>query len=144
MDRNTSKIKHEGIVIHIDPERIEIMFVSASACASCHAEGVCSVSDIKEKEVYVPNFGEDYTIGEHVMLELQQALGFKAVYYAYVQPFLLVLIGLIVYTSLEFSELLSGLLSLSVLFPYYFLLYTQREKLEKKYSFKIRKIKNKF
>lgn len=144
MGKKENNIQHQGIVKSIDSDKIEVMFVSLSACASCHAKGVCSVSDIKEKEVFVKNTGELYNLGEQVLVELEQSLGFKAVWFAYILPFFVVLSILVLFTALKFSELKAGIISLLSLIPYYFVLYLFKNKLSKTYSFKIKKLHNKY
>jgi sigma-E factor negative regulatory protein RseC len=64
--------------------------------------------------------------------------GFKALFYGYVFPFMLIMAILIILTSLQFSEGLSGLISLSVLVPYYFVLYLTRNKIRKSFEFEIK------
>jgi len=139
MSSKNTNIQHEGIVKRVDANEVEVSFISVAACASCHAKGVCGASDIKEKEVIVPNSGMDLKVGEHVMLELKQSLGMKAVFLGYILPFLIVLGVLIVLTILKFSELKAGLYSLLALVPYYIALYYQKDRLSKTYSFQIKK-----
>lgn len=38
-------IEHEGIIDHIDGDTAHVKIDSVSACASCHAKGVCSAAD---------------------------------------------------------------------------------------------------
>lgn len=142
MSNKNSNIQHQGIVKSVDNNEVSVMFVSTSACASCHAKGVCSVSDIKEKEIVIANSLETYTIGEKVLVELKQSLGFRAVFYAYILPFLIILLSLIVLTSLKVNELYAGLISLSLLIPFYLILYLLKDSLKKTYSFQIRKTQN--
>jgi sigma-E factor negative regulatory protein RseC len=67
-------------------------------------------------------------------------MGWKATLLAYVIPFMLVLITLLVLNSLQTDELLMGLGSLAILVPYFTALYLGRERLRNSFSFTIRKI----
>ena len=71
---------------------------------------------------------------------MKQSLGYKAMLLAYGLPFLMVLMALIIFTTLHFSELIAGLGSLSILVPYYLIIYYFRDKLQKTFTFTIRKI----
>ncbi|MFW6094905.1 MAG: SoxR reducing system RseC family protein, partial [Bacteroidota bacterium] len=111
-----------------------------SACASCHAKGVCTASDMENKEVEVIAEPTNYNIGEQVNIVLQQSLGFKALLYGYVYPFFLLLITLIILSFIFKNELIVGIGALSVLIPYYILLYFYKDRLQKVFSFKIQKL----
>ena len=52
------KISHDGIVKNINSDSIDVMVVSISACAACHAKSACTMSDTSEKIISVskPDF----------------------------------------------------------------------------------------
>ena len=111
--------------------------VNESACSSCHAKGACSVSDYQDKEIEISNFSKNYTSGQEVTIIFKESKGFTALFFAYVLPFLLVLTTLILVSSLKNNELLAGLLSLAILFPYYITLYFFRHLLKKVFNFEV-------
>jgi sigma-E factor negative regulatory protein RseC len=133
-------IEHSGRIISIKGNLIRVQFLSLSGCASCHAKGVCTASDMAEKTVDAIGNGSLFTVGEKVLVTLKQTLGFRAVFYGYVFPFLLTLLLLIVLTSLGFNEAIAGLGALAVLLPYYVILYILRKRIQKKFTFSVRKI----
>lgn len=135
-------ITHQGIINKITESAIDVTIVSRSLCASCHAKGACSVSDIQEKTVTVYTNGvNSFREGETVDLLLKKSLGFVALGYAYLLPFIILLGTLLI--SLQFyGELFSGILSFAVLIPYYTVLYTFRNKLKKTFTFQIEKHKS--
>jgi len=45
----SKSIEHKGIIESINGSRINVSFIALSGCASCHAKGYCSTSDMKEK-----------------------------------------------------------------------------------------------
>ncbi|MCK4629979.1 MAG: SoxR reducing system RseC family protein [Bacteroidales bacterium] len=134
----TKEIEHPGVITSIDSSKIKVNITTYSACSSCNAEGICSISDVKDKMVEVPNTG-DFFVGQEVQVILNQTLGFKALYLGYVQPFIVVLITLIITSSLTRNEVLAGLISLGALAPYYLVLYYYKEKIRNKFTFAIKK-----
>lgn len=130
-------ISHEGIIENISGNKIFVSILSVSACSSCHSKSMCSVSEMKEKQVEVriqPN--HSYQIGQKVKVSLTKRNGNLAVIYGYLIPFLLLIVTLLI--SVEyFNELISGLLAIAVLPPYYFLLYIFRQRLANKFEFTV-------
>jgi sigma-E factor negative regulatory protein RseC len=133
-------IEHKGKIDSIEGNRIKIHFLNISACASCHAKGVCTASDMENKEVEVTDYSGNFNTGEEVRVLLQQSLGFKALLWGYVVPFLVVLTGLFVLSSLTNNEVIAGVGALSLLVPYYIALYLLKERIKKVFSFTIQKI----
>ena len=134
----TKEIEHPGVITSIDSSKIKVNITTYSACSSCSVKGICSISDVKDKMVEVPNTG-DFSVGQEVQVILHQTLGFKALYLGYVQPFIVVLITLIITSSLTRNEVLAGLISLGALAPYYLVLYYYKEKIRNKFTFAIKK-----
>jgi len=134
----TKEIEHPGVITNIDSSKIKVNITTYSACLSCSAKGICSISDIKDKMIEVPNTG-DFSVGQEVQVILHQTLGFKALYLGYVQPFIVILITLIITSSLTRNEVLAGLISLGALAPYYLVLYFYKEKIRNKFTFAIKK-----
>lgn len=135
----TSKeIKHPGVITSIDSSKIKVNITTYSACSSCGAKGICSISDVKDKIVEVPKIG-DFSVGQKVQVILHQTQGFKALYLGYVQPFIVVLITLFIASSLTRNEILAGLISLGSLALYYLVLYFYKEKIRNKFTFAIKK-----
>jgi positive regulator of sigma E activity len=138
--QDTKTIEHKGFIKSIENGLIKVSILAQSACASCHAKGGCSVSDVQDKTIEIYNNSDSYQVGENVNVILEQKLGFKALFLGYVLPFIIVLTSLIILSVLTKNEALSGLVSLGLLIPYYIGLYSQKEKLKKIFSFKIEKL----
>lgn len=132
------EISHKGIIKKLSENSIIVGIINESACSSCHAKGVCSAADMKDKEVEIIHFSGDYTTGQSVEVVGRTSQGFKALFYGYLLPFILIMIVLISLNILQFNEGLSGLLSLSILIPYYFILYLNRNKIRKSFEFEIK------
>lgn len=130
---------HDGIVDRVEGEKVFVNIVSMSACVSCHAKGLCNMSEIQEKsiEAELPQ-GWHPQAGDKVRLEMEERLGSKAVLLGYFYPFLLVVAALIAFTTAGIDEGFSALIALSLLIPYYTILYFSRNKLRKSFAFRIK------
>ena len=134
------EVAHKGIVTAVDPQFTTVTIVSESACASCHAAGLCGMSESVHKTVKVatPQAGACLP-GDEVNVVLRTSMGHKAVWIAYVIP-LAVLMGVILgLLSAGVSEPLSGLSGIAAAAAYYGLVWLFRERLQDQYIFTIRK-----
>ncbi len=131
------KVLHAGVIQDVSENKITVAIINASACSSCHAKGACLASDMKEKEIEIYNFSGNYHPGQHVNIVGSASQGFKAAFYGYVLPFILVFTTLIISILLTQSEGLSGLLALAILIPYYASLYFFRNKIKSSFEFEI-------
>lgn len=132
-------ISHKGTVLKSDADYIYVVIKAESACGSCHAKGFCDMGSAGEKMIEVKRTGNtQYTSGEEVNVVMTESLGMTAVVLAYVLPFIILFAVLLVSLAFLKNELISGLLSIAVLVPYYFILYFRRNKLKKAFSFTIR------
>ncbi len=135
-------ISHKGVIKELSDNKIIVGIINESACASCHAKGVCTVADMKDKEVEIRHFEGDFRIGQQVLVVGKTSQGFKALFYGYLLPFLLLMAVLIVSLSVTENEGLSGLLALGVTIPYYFTIYLFRDRLKKHFEFEIKAIQS--
>ena len=133
-------IEHRGKIDWIDGSKVHVHFVSMSACASCHAKGVCTASDMESKEVEVNDDSGQFNEGEEVEVLMHRSMGFKALIYGYMIPFLLVVVTLFVSSALFASEAAAGITSLAVLVPYYLWLYYNQSRFKKRFHFELQKI----
>jgi sigma-E factor negative regulatory protein RseC len=131
------KVLHSGIIQAVSEDKLTVTIVSASACSSCHAKGACLASDMKEKEIDIYRFDGEYHQGQLVNIVGQTSQGYKAAFYGYVLPFIVVFTTLLVTISLTHNDGLSGLLSLAILIPYYAVLYFFRNNLKRSFEFEI-------
>jgi positive regulator of sigma E activity len=132
-------IDHEGIIEHITGNVAHVRISSVSACAACHAKGVCGAADQEEKYIDVPLKGVDYLTGERVRVMVARHLGFKAVALGYVYPFLLLMAVLVTLTLAGISELRAGGIALLSLLPYYLVLFLARKRIDSSFTFTIQK-----
>lgn len=132
-------VEHRGIVDHCDKDSVHVKILSQSACASCKLNGVCGM-DTKAKVIEVDNCSaSEFSSGDEVNVGISEKLGYKALFFGYLLPFIIVLIVLLVSMGISGNEGLSGVLALSSLLPYYITLSLLRDKLKKSFRFSINK-----
>lgn len=134
-------IRHTGTVESIEGSHIRVRIVQTSACASCAAHQYCNSSESKEKIVDVTDRQAAATcrVGQQVEVVGSTSMGMKAVFLAFGAPFL-VLVA-VLYAAIRLTggdEVVSALASLASLATYYLILYMYREKLRKKFTFKLK------
>lgn len=118
------------------------MILSQSACSSCKSKEVCSIFDSKEKLITLKTDSADYRIGERVNVVLEEKTGTLAVLFAYVIPFIVMIIILVIGFYTKMNEPVIGGLVLVSLILYYIILYLFRDLFNKKVTFKVEKISN--
>lgn len=132
-----NQVGHDGIVISRTDRMVKVRFTAHSACAGCHAKGVCSVSNVEEKEVDVPNNGYDVTVGDKVEVLLELRQGFRAILLAYLLPLVLFLVVLFAVYAISGREEVAGLAAIGSLIPYYAGLYFLRKRIAGSVNFRL-------
>lgn len=136
-----NRVEHEGKIIDISADYISVEIVNKSACAACHAKGVCAASDESIKVIEVPydisTLVRDYQVGDTVNIVMKGSLGLKAIWIAYVVPLIVLVASIIVFHLCGMSELATGLGALAVVAVYYFVVFLFRNKLSKIFTFYI-------
>lgn len=135
------EIRHRGVVFDISGRRIDVSVKPEEACGSCKAKSVCAAGDGGQRIVSVMSEVPDmFSIGEEVEVSTARIMGVKAVIYAYVIPFVIMLSLLLALLEAGVSESTAGLSALCGVAAYYIVLFFFRRKLEKTIIFKIHKI----
>ena len=156
-----NEIKHTGTIIAIEGETVRVKIEQSSACSACQAKAMCTSTDKKEKIIEVamrqtaaltedrpaapdrrqnpePRT-ENLKIGDTVEVIIKQRMGWKAVVIAYIVP-LIVLVGTLAVLDMRMeSEALAGVIALGVTGVYFIVLRLFRNKLQREFSFSIRK-----
>lgn len=135
-------IGHEGVVTAVTHQGYRVSIVSKSACASCHAKGLCSASDMAEKEIEVKatQTGE-FKVGDKVSVNLEESLGMRAVWLVYAIPAVILVTFLLYLQRLGVSELVTGLSVLGAVVMYFFVLYLLKNRIGKQFYFTISSLK---
>lgn len=136
---SNSEISHRGRIVSITPEVTTVEIVSESACAACHAKGLCSLGDSTVKQVELPTRGWDnYSVGQEVSVVLRASMGHKAVWLAYVIPLVVMVASLLLTLSAGGSELLAGLVAIGAVALYYGVIWLLHGRLRNEYIFNIK------
>jgi len=131
-----SVIVHSGKVLSVASGKVLVSIISESACSSCHAAGLCGMSESKEKQVEANvRSGDSFYVGEQVNVLLQSSMGHKAVWLAYVIPLVILVSSLMVALGCGTGELLAGVVACAASAAYYFVLWLLRGKLQNSYVF---------
>lgn len=138
-------IKHQGVIESIDGNVIRVKILQVSACASCNVKGYCTAADVKEKIVTVTDLNAStYQNGEKVWVVGQSSVGIVAILFAFVLPFLVVIVSLFVLMTIWSNELLASIGALAVLIPYYCILWLNKKRLANKLLFVIQPMDSKY
>ena len=132
------KIRHEGVIQSIDEQGIHVRIVQTAACASCKVASQCQMSDKKEKIVDVDNDGTvNVKEGDSVVVYTEESMGFKAVFLAFILPFLFMVGALVGVSAITHDEPLAALAGIVMLIPYYWVMFTRKDMLKKQFQFKL-------
>ncbi|MBQ1656170.1 MAG: SoxR reducing system RseC family protein, partial [Bacteroidales bacterium] len=120
----------------IDPDITTIEIIAESACASCHAKGLCGLGEEKVKQIQVRTSAwTPRQVGDEVEVVLKKSMGYKAVFIAYGLPLVVLFAALMLLGALGVGELWAGLGALGAVAVCYFVLFLFRNKISKDYSF---------
>lgn len=131
-------ISHEGRIVDITSQFTTVEIISASACSSCHAAGLCGVSSAVTKVIQIPTTTGNWKEGQIVEVCLKRSMGFKAVWLAYAIPLAVLLAVLLGLNAAGVGELASGLIAIAAVGVYYLVLWLFRDRLRNEYSFYIK------
>ncbi len=140
-NQGQNTINHEGIISKISYGVLTVSLKGNINCEACNAKAACGVSESNSKEIEIETNNSSFQLNEQVEVILAKQLGLKAVFWAYVFPFVLVLVVLFV-SSNFLKEWQAGLIALFVLAPYYFTLYVLKNLFKK--TFKVSILKNNY
>ncbi len=135
----TKDISHTGKITGITPEFTTVEIVSSSACSSCHAKGLCGMSEDKIKTIMVPTDPyASYSVGDEVNVLLKKTMGLKAVWISYVIPLAILMILILSLSAVTVHEVYAGLGAVAGVALYYLVIYLFRDKLSKDFVFYIK------
>ncbi len=135
----TQQICQSGVVDRVVDQKVFVKIEVQAACGQCRAKSHCGMVESAGKiaEVHTED-AQKYAVGQQVELLLERSLGYKALLLGYIYPFLVLLVSLFVAFLITGSEGLSALIAVSLMAPYYAILYRNRDKLRSTFRFRIR------
>ncbi len=135
-----NEIAHTGKIIEITPDFTSVEIVASSACSSCHAKGLCGMSEEQEKIIMLPT--DPYTVyevGEEVRIYTKMTMGLKAVWISYVVPLMVLMIFILSLSGIIDNEFVLGGVAVAGVAVYYFVIWLLRDRLSDQFEFYIRK-----
>lgn len=134
-----SQIEHRGVVECVVPHGVRVVIVQETACAACAAASLCHSAEHKEKVVEAHcSDASRYQKGQEVTVVGDVSLGLQAVLWTYVVPLVLLMTVLMGASRLAGSDGVAALAALASLVPYYGVLYLLRDRLQRRFSFRIK------
>ena len=131
-------LQHRGVVQSVADGRVTVSVKPESACAGCHAKGVCGESGSERLITVVTDRASEYCVGERVVVALlKESMAMSSVVWGYVVPLVVLLAALFGSVALGFSDGASALISLVAVAIYYAGLYIARRVFERKIEFTI-------
>ena len=131
-----NEITHAGKILEITPDFTTVQIIVSSACSSCHAKGLCGMSEEEEKVIMLPTDPyATYKVGDQVQVCTKMSMGLKAVWISYVIPLaILMILILSLYDVIE-SEVYCALTAIGGVAVYYFFVWLFRNKLSNEFMF---------
>lgn len=133
-------IEQKGVIKEIDEGLAKVLITSYSSCVNCESKVACNIGESAIKEIDVPITSGFFSVGEQVIILMKRSIGIKAVTLAYFIPFVILMSSLAITNSFQLEEILSGIISIFILIPYFIILYLFRNKINKTFSFSLKKI----
>ncbi|MBT8302437.1 MAG: SoxR reducing system RseC family protein [Maribacter sp.] len=133
-----SMVRHDGVISKISNNIVTVALKGNINCDACNAKAICGASESNAKEIEVQHVSQPLGLNENVTVLLKKSLALRAVFLAYVFPFI-VLLGTLLIASYYYEEWIAGLLALAVLIPYFAILYALRNSFKKEFKVSILK-----
>ena len=133
-----STLQHRGVVQSVAEGMVTVSVKPESACAGCHAKGICGESGSERViRVKTPSAAE-YSVGDRVVVALlKESMAMSSVVWGYVAPLVVLLVALFGSVAIGFADGASALISLGAVAIYYVGLYIARRVFERKIEFTI-------
>lgn len=132
------EVSHSGIIRSVGPQKTVVEIISQSACAACHAQGICTAADAVKKQVEVPT-EPGTAVGQEVEVVLRESMGMKAVLLSYVVPVLILLAVVVSLSYTGLHELWIGAAGLFGVGLWYLLLWLMRGRFAHEYVFTLKR-----
>lgn len=134
-------IERSATITAIADGEVCLTVLRPSACSHCEAAGHCHASESRLETITLERsqLPSDIALGDQVSLEMQSALGMRAVLLTMVVPTILIIATTILLSYLEVSTLAQILIALGVATLYMLLLWLMRHRFERTFTFTVRK-----
>ena len=134
-----NEIVHAGKILEITPDFTTVQIIVSSACSSCHAKGLCGMSEEEEKVIMLPTDPyATYNVGDEVQVCTKMAMGLKAVWISYVIPLIILMILILSLSTIVEREAYRALIAIGGVAVYYLFVWLFRDKLSNEFVFYIK------
>lgn len=134
-----NEITHKGKITEITPDFTTVEIIASSACSSCHAKGLCGMSEEQEKIIMLPTDPyATHQVGDEVEICTKMTMGLKAVWISYVIPLGVLMILILSLSGIFENEALRGLAAIAGVGVYYFIIWIFRDRLKNEFTFYIK------
>lgn len=134
-----NEITHKGKITEITPDFTTVEIIASSACSSCHAKGLCGMSEEQEKIIMLPTDPyATHKVGDEVEICTKMTMGLKAVWISYVIPLAVLMILILSLSGIFENEALRGLAAIAGVGVYYFIIWIFRDRLKNEFTFYIK------
>lgn len=136
----SQRIEHLGTVEHIDQGRVRVVVEQQSACAACHAKGICGEQGSRKIIDVATADASAYEVGERVRVALESnTMALQSVVWGYGLPFVVLIVALLVAKAAGATDGIAALSTLISVAIYYGVLYVLRGYFERNIKFTISK-----
>lgn len=126
------------VAVYPDQKRVEAEMTVSSACGSCKAKAVCGGSESQQRIVSAyTEHPEIYKEGDEVTISIEQIMGYKAIFYSYIMPLIVMLVALVA-THSRYGDLVAGVSALGACAVYFVILAFFRKRLERVIVFSVK------
>ncbi len=137
--KSRDEIAHDGKIVEITPEFTSVEIIASSACSSCHAKGMCGVSEEERKVIMLPTDPyASWEEGDNVRVFMKKSMGLKAVWISYVIPLAVLMILILSLSPVIGNEPLRGLAAIAGVSVYYLFVWLFRDRLADEFVFYIK------
>ena len=137
--KSRDEIAHDGKIVEITPEFTSVEIIASSACSSCHAKGMCGVSEEERKVIMLPTDPyASWEEGDNVRVFMKKSMGLKAVWISYVIPLAVLMILILSLSPVIGNEPLRGLAAIAGVAVYYLFVWLFRDRLAEEFVFYIK------
>ena len=136
-----SKITHKGVVECIENDLVRVRILQSSACAACKVAGHCSASESKVKIIDVVSAdSSSYAPGDNVVVSVSEGSAHMALLVGFGLPFVVMMVALFLAMWITSDEIVSALVGLGALIPYYILVWLLRHRIGNSVTFSVEKL----
>ena len=132
-------IKHQGIIEDINGEHIRVKITQSTSCAAWKVAAHCNASESKEKIIDVYSNASEYDVGQTVIVSTTKTSAKLALQIGFILPLIILIAAILAFKLLRFNDETTAIYSLLLLIPYYLIVYSLRNWIEKDITFTLSK-----